>query len=101
MKWVMKVGDKYYPNLTNLNFRLPYDNSSKRFNAITRTEFYSNNKDMIQVSSHQSSVTSGNTNENFTLIFLSEINSELVVRMRCSKRMTVYVCSTFLLWTIC
>ena len=37
------------------------------------------------------SVTSGNTNENFTLIFLSEINSELVVRMRCSKRMTVYV----------
>ena len=53
MKWVMKVGDKYYPNPTNLNFRLPYDNSSKRFNAITRTEFYSNNKDMIQVSSHQ------------------------------------------------
>ena len=49
----MKVGDKYYPKPTNLNFRLPYDNSSKRFNAITRTEFYSNNKDMIQVSSHQ------------------------------------------------
>ena len=49
----MKVGDKYYPNPINLNFRLPYDNSSKRFNAITWTEFYSNNKDMIQVSSHQ------------------------------------------------
>lgn len=49
----MKVGDKYYPNPTNLNFRLPYHNSSKRFNAITWTEFYSNNKDMIQVSSHQ------------------------------------------------
>jgi len=53
MKWVVKLGDKYYPNPTNLNFRLPFDNSSKRYNAITKTEFYSNNKDLIQVSSHE------------------------------------------------
>ena len=40
MKWVVKVGDKYYPNLTNLNFCLPYENGTKRYNAIAGTEFY-------------------------------------------------------------
>ena len=53
MKWVVKVGDKYYPNPTKLKFCLPYKNSTKRYNAITGTEFYSNNKDLIQVSSHE------------------------------------------------
>ena len=36
MKWVVKVGDKYYPNPTNLNFCLPSENSTKRYNAILR-----------------------------------------------------------------
>ena len=40
MKLVVKVGDKYYPNPTNLNFCLPYENSTKRYNAIAGTEFY-------------------------------------------------------------
>ena len=53
MKWVVKVGDEYYPNPTNLNFCLPYENSTKRSNAITGTEFCSNNKDLIQISSHE------------------------------------------------
>ena len=40
MKWVVKVGDKSYANPTNLNFCLPYENSTKRYNAIAETEFY-------------------------------------------------------------
>ena len=40
MKWVVKVGDKYYPNPTNLNFCLPYENGTKRYNAIAGTEFH-------------------------------------------------------------
>ena len=52
MKWVVKVGDKYYPNPTNLNFCLPYQNSTKRLTLLPGQNFISNNKDLIQVSSH-------------------------------------------------
>ena len=53
MKWVVKVGDKYYPNPTNLNFCLPYENSTKRLTLLPGQNFISNNKDLIQVSSHE------------------------------------------------